>query len=183
MILILAALNEKELKLFNEYMDDAKAIVRSFPTASLLDQGELDSLAYKGLYYAAQNWDPKKGTSFGSYLYTVLNSFRFHKEYLPQTRQEEISLETPVHGTDIAIKEILQDLESVKMDNYILYKNAIEEIKERLDDREWDILNMAAEGYKGYEIAQKYGISAVRVHKILEGIRAKLEDIVEGIGI
>jgi RNA polymerase sigma factor (sigma-70 family) len=52
-----------------------------------------------------------------------------------------------------------------------------QEILDKFDGRERQILEMRIEGYKDIEIGEKLGLTKQRVHQLREGIKSKLEGI------
>lgn len=98
------------------------------------------------------------------------------KNYLRKKRDRGIlvSLDEPVHGEDIFLRDIIPD-QSQSFTKTLENEMFIQRIRNNgLSKREKEVFNLCLEGCNLREIGVRLGISHVRVFKIKESVRRKI---------
>lgn len=198
---IISGLTSEQNQLFHQHINDAKAMVRSFYLPSW-SSDDLDSLAFEALLYAAMHYDDTRGMKFTTYLFSIISYYIRSPDLLRKVkvlppaqtveeggrkkrifRQDQpVSLNMPTVD-ELTLVDLLEDLDLVKVDDDILYKDVLENVKAVLTDREWLIINKIAEGYLKKEVADMIGVTQPRMSTILKSIYEKVAPIVRGIDV
>ena len=176
-------LTKSQKEIVEQYTDDAKRFIRTIGLLNSWTQSEIDAVAEDALLRAARTYDPDKGNKFTTYLWWAiknesLNALKRKKE--GDKPQQTVSIDAPaqgLEGDDIALVDTLKDINALDPYEYIDYITIKQELEDKLNDREKEVLKNFLEGYTFAEIGKKLQITTGRISQIMDGIGLKLKEI------
>ena len=176
-------LTQEQQSLAEEHIQDAYNFISKYYLPGWTTS-EMKALAEDVLLRVARKFNPNAGTKFTTYLHTSISrevATQSKKPYRKKELPTPISLDDPsygVSGDEIALIDMLEDMDAFKLDDYIRFTSLNQELDDTLNDQEKRVVELLKKGHNATEIAKMLKLSNSRIHIIINKVKAKVEEIV-----
>lgn len=161
-----------------KFVADNHNLIYGYCVKHCLDKEEYYGECALALCYAAQHYDPAKGT-FGTYAYLCMgHEIIKTRSFAARKKRSCIKVsidEKPLDRQGYRLEEILPDKlhnDESWLTEKVCYQDAIEALSEK--DRE--LVSLLYNGYSQGEIAKKYGVTRSCINLKVQRIKKKIKE-------